>query len=174
MDSMSLLSQIKENWSSIRDGADLRAAIIITAIFIVGILHEVFCIQNINPVYELIDLLFPALIGALTTIIALVFAGMIFLVSFDSNDNPASFFAYNDGEPYSIFSFHIRWSGVVGCFGIITCICTVFMRYFGCDPITLIFLILSLFLFIYVITSIISLCSLLTIYGKFRLELLKK
>ena len=74
MDSMSLLSQIKENWSSIREGADLRAAVIITVVFIVGILHEVFCIHNIQVVYEFIDLLFPALIGALTTIIALVFA----------------------------------------------------------------------------------------------------
>lgn len=178
MKSSSILSEIYENRRSIYKGKDIYFSLFVTIVVSLFILLEVISIQDIlivlsNTVYiiqPLVETLFPTLIGALATIVAFLFAGMIFLVSFHPDDKFIQILNHDNQKPYRIVLFHIRWVAAIGSFGIITSLGTILSLSVCCSLLALLLFMASIFFFVYAISSIFGLFALLASYGKRRLK----
>lgn len=174
----SILSEIYENRESIYKGKDIYFSLVVTLVVSVCILLNVVSIHDILIVLDnlvitiqpLINTLFPIMIGALATIVAFLFAGLIFLISFDKRDDFVLSLNQDNQISYRMVLFHIRWVASIGVFGIITTLGAIFSLFIGCSIITLLLFMVSVFFFVYTISSVFGLFSLLAYYGKKRLK----
>lgn len=178
----SILSEIYENREAIYKGKDIYFSLFVTIGISVCLLLNVLSIQDIFIVLNnlvitiqpLIDTLFPTMIGALATIVAFLFAGLIFLISFDKDDEFMLNLAHANQIAYRMVLFHIRWVAAIGSFGIITSLGTVLSLSVSCSLLTLLLFMVSVFFFVYTISSIFGLFALLASYGKRRLKYYSK
>lgn len=174
----SILSEIYENRESIYKGRDIYFSLFVTVVVSVCLFlnvvsnHDILIVLNnlVITIQPLINTLFPIMIGALATIVAFLFAGLIFLISFDKRDEFVLSLAQDNQISYRMVLFHIRWAASIGVFGIITTLCTIFSLFIGCSIITLVLFMVSVFFFVYTISSVFGLFSLLAYYGKKRLK----
>lgn len=178
MSSLSIFSEIFENRRLIYKGKDIYFSLFVTIVVSLCLLLKVIsvhdcCIVLHNSVCTLkplVSALFPAIIGVLATIVAFLFAGMIFLISFHSDDKFMLELNHDNQKIYSMIVFLVRWMATIGSLGLIFSTSTILLLYMGYSIFTMLLFIVSVFLFVYTISSIFSLFSLLAYYGKIRLK----
>lgn len=160
---LSFSKQILLYKESIYDGIDfkLSCAVVVFLIYLFssGELND-------SALTSLISSLFPVLIGVLATIVAFSFAGLIFFISFRTDDTSIHPLRQNYLFPYYLFLFH--WLTIIGICGIIFSSATIICLWLNGDMFLPFLFIASIYFISYTLFSVISTFSIMSKFGQIR------
>jgi len=160
---LSFSKQIRLYKESIYDGIDFKLACALVVFLIL-----LFSSDELNAyaLTSLISSLFPVLIGVLATIVAFSFAGLIFFISFRTDDTSIHPLRQNYLFPYYLFLFH--WLTIIGICGIIFSSATIICLWLNGEMFLPFLFIASIYFTSYTLFSVISTFSIMSKFGQIR------
>lgn len=167
LERMRFFSHLKRHIDAVWRGWDLGVSVVLSTI-----ITWIFCCTPTKDIVIFLQSVLPPMTGILATLIAFVFAGLIFFVSFGPDDTYVLCFSRNKMNAYDGFLFLFRWAAAIGGIGIISALCLLTITYSFIPMYGWIYLplLIVLFFFVYTILTIMNLFGTMTRYGVHKIS----